>query len=200
MQPMEPLEVVSGPRRLSQAQKTRNNYDFRKFFLYFPQSPDWLIGLHARVLLEPPAGGRNIPQMLSSLIDTEFCCPICISHPSTKLPTGRNVSGNQYLKLICIYQYHHCDMASSAELLLQVGRSKKQAKNNNILQKVVLKNINMLSLVKVYWLVVNTSPRLVWLIHVDTPSLQTLCKNEKTSYGKPSPRKVETQVKELSIW
>lgn len=33
------------------------------------------------------AGGRNIPQMLSSLVDAEFCDPICISYPSTKLPT-----------------------------------------------------------------------------------------------------------------
>lgn len=88
---------------------------------FFFSSVSWLtlIGLNARALLESPrrplfcrfpcsmdsfrlhrgprwdAGGRSIPQMLSSLVDAEFCDPICISYPSTKLPTEWNVSSRE---------------------------------------------------------------------------------------------------------
>lgn len=120
MELMEPSGLVSGPQRLSQAHYTRNNYDFRKFFFFF-SSISWLtlIGLNARALLESPrtslfcgfscsmdsfrlhrgprgdAGDGNIPQMLSSLVDAEFCDPICISYTSTKLPTEWNVSSKE---------------------------------------------------------------------------------------------------------
>lgn len=93
---------------------------FESFF-FFSSSISWLtlIGLNARALLESPrtslfcgfscsmdsfrlhrgprgdAGGRNIPQMLSSLVDAEFCDPICISYTSTKLPTEWNVSSKE---------------------------------------------------------------------------------------------------------
>lgn len=108
MEPMEPSEVVSGPQRLSQALNTRNNYDFWKlfFFLFLSFPTDWDRFVCKRSAWIPSQtsvvscsmdtsrlhwGLQEAEIFHSSLLDAGFCCPICISYASTKLPKLESV-------------------------------------------------------------------------------------------------------------